>query len=181
MALEREVARLEQRIDWIETVMIRLLSGVTGGLLLAGMLTTLWAEDTDDGFSRVRLVTVGFLSLSEGTEDGGIWIAIGIGFLGLVVAAAVAVLVCGHQWARAGTETTARVGRIAAGLLLGGVWVPIVLCLGFDEPDAEIGPGIWLFTAGVLLFALSSFTRGVQSLWVRRTERARAPQETVRS
>jgi hypothetical protein len=168
-ATERQMQRLEDRIDRLEQTVLSCLAWLSAALLVLGLLldylTVDESGDEDDEASAAgSLLTIGFKALSYEPSDGekqGFDVFLGVCYLGLVVVTLVALWLLVVIGGRTATERLARVVNLVAGLLVFGVLgaAPIALIALGEESEGDMGPGLLVFAGGVLVFVVLAATR----------------------
>lgn len=161
--LSRDVARLQSQVTSLRILLLRVAVTVCLALLLVGLVLPA-AHGTQDGKEQtVRVLTAGFQAFAD--DDGGsAAIALGIGFLGLLVV----VLLLAGLLLQAGTTdddwhpNRGSMVRNAVGLLaVVGTAVAVLLsaiAAGSDAPNASggWGPVVLLFGVALSLVVLGS-------------------------
>lgn len=160
----------------LESMVVRTIIAVAGSLLVLGSVLTVYA-DPDEHVPNWRLLTVPFEifgalgALGEaGGDDVGIGVAMGVGYLGLLLCVVVAVGICFVQWGRQAGPVTERVAKLVASLMLIGMWVPVIftgLAANSDNASVSAGPAMWMFVPGAVIFAVMAFTPYARRLWRR--------------
>ncbi|MDO9398804.1 MAG: hypothetical protein Q7T71_19845 [Herbiconiux sp.] len=168
---ERDLRNLAWRVDRLEHLVVQVVCWAAAFLLVLGsLLAYIPAEDGSDADDDLpRLLTTAFKSFGYRDDDGnanGFSITLGIGFLGLMIVAAITLWLLVLIAADEVTERTPRVLRIALILLVIGTCVAgilVLVALGSDE--ADVGPGLPVFAAGVAA-SLTLFAPGLRGWWV---------------
>jgi len=167
--LIRAASRLAVRIDRLEAFALCTLAVIAAGGLIAGLLIP-YATSSENGEPVTRsLLTMGFGGLAYRDEEGNVdstSIVIGIAFLGLFLAALAALVALIGMAGRAvgrGLATAARI--IAAILLAGAVGAWLLAATGTGSDDFVLHAGVFVFTAGVLVFAMLAYAGFARSWW----------------
>ncbi|WP_067437421.1 hypothetical protein [Nocardioides jensenii] len=155
--------QLADRIDRLEGYAVKVLSAAAAVFLCLGAFRTYYTEKGTD-YSVVT--TVGLF------DEGGAQKVIAAGFLGLVIATAIAVMVCIVAFDRGQGRFAVRAGVVSFWLMAVGSLAPVLVSLiarGSDESSEQAGSAMIHYVAGVALFGLLVLTT-VRNLWVRDPE-----------
>ncbi|WP_182525070.1 hypothetical protein [Nocardioides dongkuii] len=155
---EHDLRLLEGRVDRLERLVVQVACWLTGLFLVVGsLLDYLPLEETSEYDSPMtRLVTVGFEGLSWRDDDGdveGFTIAVGTGFLGLMVCALAALWVLYVIGSAAPIDRPRKSINLVATLLVVGTLVAGIFYLAAASSDERtVGAGFPVFAAGVAGF-----------------------------
>ena len=165
--LRRDVAQLEAQVRDLRLVVLRASAIVALALIAVGLVLPAWSEETDDKQVTARVLTVGFMSLSEPVGQFGT--AATIGFLGLLL---VVLLLCGvlvnSVLAGNGREGARVRGALGTLAVIGSVVAVLFSYVGWvsDEPDVSGGVGPVVLLIGVVAAVLVLHHRPWQDLWI---------------
>ncbi|WP_030161734.1 hypothetical protein [Glycomyces sp. NRRL B-16210] len=170
--VRRELRALEERVLELETLAVRALVLLTSTLLIVGSLVPMYAGSEEDRVPALRLGTAGFAilgSLDEAGDARGFAVTMEIVFLILLAGIVVAVGVGYQQWFLIGSRAVVRVAKTTTVVLWSGVAVVLLFTTeaAGDQKLGELGPGLWLYLPGTVLFTLATYRTGLQRLWNR--------------
>lgn len=170
--VDRQSARvpaLEQRIDFLESLVLRAVAAVTVILLGVGSVLTV-AFDPDSEIRQWSLLTApvqvyGTLMNSDNVPYS---LAVMVGAGLLLVAVLVAMGVCSSIVRREGSKRTLILAKIVAALVLAAAGVVLIFSLvagSADAERAEAGAAMWWFIPGAAFFGLLVGTESLRRLW----------------
>lgn len=162
---ERDRRLLERRVERLELLFVQLVCWASAVLIALGTLLPYMPveESSDEEDVMQRLISVGFAGVTWRNAEGdteGISIAIGIGFIGLLVCAVAAVFLLYVIGSASATERTRTAINIVATLLTIGTAVAgILFLMGVGSDEVRVGPGYPVFAAGVGIFLLVTMSK----------------------
>jgi hypothetical protein len=167
--LTRDVARLQSQVHSLRVALLRAAVTICLVLLLVGLVAPAWHDRIDGDPVTVRVLTAGFLVFAH-AGGSGTQIALGIGFLGLLVVVLllagllVQAVLADDDWhpnrgsvVRGAIGTLAVVGTAVAMLLS-------AIAAGSDLSEVSGGWGTVVLMVGVVLSILVLGSRPLRSV-----------------
>ena len=169
--LKRELAQLHAQVHDLRLIVLRLSAVGALVLIAVGLVLPAWSEETDGEEVTARVLTVGFMSLSE--TAGSFGTAARIGFLGLLL---VVLLICGvllnSVMAGNGREGARVRGLLGTLAVIGSVIATLFSYVGAtSDEDVSGGWGSVVLLVGVIVAVLVMHHRPWQDLWIREVAR----------
>ena len=167
------VALLGAQVHALRLLLLRLSAIVAIALIAVGVVLPAWSERPEDEPTTVRVITAGFMGLSQSFDEfAG---AATVGFLGLLL---VLLLLCGllvsSVMAGNGRAQGARVRGVIETLAVVGSVIATLFSLvaaGSDESGVDGGVGPVVLLVGVIAAVVILRYRPWQDLWIDQTGR----------
>jgi hypothetical protein len=166
-------AELGERLDALETLVVRALAVLSAAILVAGQLIPYVTATVNDERVRSSLLTLGFRSVTYRDDDGhgdAVTTAMGAGYLGLSLLTVVLVaLLLTVVWWRSAEERSARWATAVAVLLVVGTlvqWLLVVIGTTGDR-EWDLHAGALVYSLGVALAGAVVLVADLRRMWLR--------------
>ncbi|MEU6072498.1 hypothetical protein [Micromonospora sp. NPDC047074] len=155
----RELRQVRERVDRLETILLRLVSLAAAALVVVGLLLPYAAFEEQEELYDESMLTIGFTA-------GGADAFFAVTFLALLVVAGATLLLLAMIGKRSAGRTGERTGLVVGWLVLLSAVGAGLLAIVPSGDGWDAGPGAWVYAAGAALAFVVLATEQGRDFWV---------------